>query len=327
MNGETRERDQGDALIGYSGFVGTALRTQRGFAHCYNSQNISDSAGKRFDTVVCAAAPGSMLEANKLPARDVARIKQLMEALSDIVAQRFVLISTVAVFDGFCSPRAEDSANFQQAAGYGRNRRMLEEFCCNRFRSCLIVRLPALFGHGLRKNFLFDILNPIPSFLTAARLQHISESLPTALSRHLRALYVHNDLLSLYELRREQANISPARRELELALTDRRLSALEFTNSDSTFQFYDMARLWADTARAIAAELDVVHLAPEPVRAGEVFHAATGAEILHNDARIHHENLTTLHAPLFGGSPPYIQDTSQVLAAVTTFLATPLRSQ
>jgi hypothetical protein len=44
------------------------------------------------------------------------------------------------------------------AIPYGRHRLELEHFAAHRFRS-LIVRLPALFGPGLKKNAIYDLLH------------------------------------------------------------------------------------------------------------------------------------------------------------------------
>jgi len=41
---------------------------------------------------------------------------------------------------------------------YGRNRRRLEEIVAARFAAS-IVRLPALYGHGLKKNIIYDLLH------------------------------------------------------------------------------------------------------------------------------------------------------------------------
>ena len=45
-----------NALLGYTGFVGTTLRAQTQFDALYNTQNIADIRGRHFDLVVCAAA-------------------------------------------------------------------------------------------------------------------------------------------------------------------------------------------------------------------------------------------------------------------------------
>ena len=54
-----------DALIGYSGFVGSFLRRQHSFDALFNSSNINEVGALKFDTVFCSAAPGSMFIAAK----------------------------------------------------------------------------------------------------------------------------------------------------------------------------------------------------------------------------------------------------------------------
>jgi hypothetical protein len=81
-----------DALIGHTGFVGGTLAHQHAFGARFNSATIDSAAGQTFDTVVCAAAPGSMFEANRFPDRDAARMQALMDKVGAIRARRFVLI-------------------------------------------------------------------------------------------------------------------------------------------------------------------------------------------------------------------------------------------
>lgn len=57
----------------------------------------------------------------------------------------------------------------------------LRSLCKNQLETSLVARLPSLFGHDLRKNFIFDLLNPVPSLLAKARL----EMLLTLLDRPL----------------------------------------------------------------------------------------------------------------------------------------------
>ncbi|MFI5206247.1 MAG: pyridine nucleotide transhydrogenase, partial [Candidatus Paceibacterales bacterium] len=71
----------GDALIGYTGFVGSNILAQRPFDLLYNSKNISDIANKNFNTVVCAGAPGTKWIANKNPEADLANIQNLINNL------------------------------------------------------------------------------------------------------------------------------------------------------------------------------------------------------------------------------------------------------
>lgn len=148
-----------DALIGYTGFVGTSLLRQRSFANTYRSTTVGEIEGKEFDLVVCAAAPAQKWIANREPEADRQQISRLINHLKTIHCRRFVLISTV---DVFLIPRAVTEATVVDETGlhpYGTHRRMLEVFVEGHFPDCLIVRLPGLVGPGLRKNVIFDFLN------------------------------------------------------------------------------------------------------------------------------------------------------------------------
>src|SRR5215831_13556219 len=146
------------ALIGYTGFVGGNLLRQRSFDALLNSANIDQIDGRSFDLVVCAGARAEKSKANADPERDLNEIERLTHALEHAEAQKLVLISTV---DVFVDPVGVDEDSPTPTTGldaYGRNRRRLEQIVASRF-DALIVRLPALFGHGLRKNALYDLLH------------------------------------------------------------------------------------------------------------------------------------------------------------------------
>ncbi len=147
------------ALIGYSGFVGSTLLKQTNFDYRYRSNNIGNSSGLSFDTVVCAGAPAQKWLANKDPQSDWKTITGLIAHLQSIECKTFILISTVDVFR---SPTGVTEETFVDEVGlypYGLHRRQLEKFVEEHFPRYLIVRLPGLVGPGLRKNVIFDFLN------------------------------------------------------------------------------------------------------------------------------------------------------------------------
>lgn len=148
-----------NALIGYSGFVGSTLLRQAAFDAQYRSTNIAEIAGRRFGTVVCAGAPAQKWIANREPEEDRRKIEGLIAHLRTVECRRFVLISTV---DVFAKPIGVDEGTTVVKEGlhaYGLHRRLLEEFVEDRFAQHLVVRLPGLVGPGLRKNVIFDFLN------------------------------------------------------------------------------------------------------------------------------------------------------------------------
>lgn len=148
-----------DALIGYSGFVGSTLLRQRSFEHLFRSTNITDARNGRFDLVICAGAPAQKWIANRDPEGDAANITRLIEDLDRITCERFVLISTVDVFEHPLGVDEHTAPEEGRLHPYGINRLRLERFVEKRFPGALIIRLPGLVGPGLRKNVIYDFLN------------------------------------------------------------------------------------------------------------------------------------------------------------------------
>ncbi|MCX7978168.1 MAG: hypothetical protein N2578_04115 [Bdellovibrionaceae bacterium] len=153
------ENMKANALVGYTGFVGSTLLRQGEFHCLYRSNNISEIIGREFGLAVCSAAPAQKWIANQDPDADRKNIMSLIEKLRTIRCERFVLISTVDVFRDPVdvdedSPVIEDGLH-----PYGTNRRLLEKFVIETFSEHCIVRLSGLVGPGLRKNIIYDLHN------------------------------------------------------------------------------------------------------------------------------------------------------------------------
>ncbi len=148
-----------DALIGHTGFVGSNILRGGSFAGLYNSKNIEDIAGRKFDCVICAGVSATKWLANKNPEQDWADIQRLLACLEKIEAARFVLISTVDVYQAPNGQRESDVPADDHPEAYGRHRRAIERFVEQRFPRHHIVRLPGLFGPGLKKNAIYDMMH------------------------------------------------------------------------------------------------------------------------------------------------------------------------
>lgn len=148
-----------DALIGYTGFVGDTInRSDWQFSARFNTTNIDAMKGGRFDTVICAGVYAEKWKANRSPDADWSSIRRLIDALDTVSANRFVLVSTVDVYPRPLGVTEDDIPVRGTAEPYGRHRLELEYWIANKFLSHHIVRLPALFGTGLKKNAIFDLL-------------------------------------------------------------------------------------------------------------------------------------------------------------------------
>jgi nucleoside-diphosphate-sugar epimerase len=146
------------ALIGHSGFIGGNAARQWPFDALFNSSNIDELRGGDFDEIVCAAPAAEKWKANADPESDARSIARLEAALSETTAGRFILISTIDVYP---RPREVDERTELDDAGepYGRHRLRLESFVRARFDDAIVLRLPGLFGPGLKKNALFDLIH------------------------------------------------------------------------------------------------------------------------------------------------------------------------
>jgi len=147
------------ALIGYTGFVGGNLNTEYDFTDRYNTKNIDDIDGKEYDLVVSAATYAEMWKINQDPEGDLAQVDSLIAHLKNVKAKQFVLISTVGVYKNSLGATEDTPIDLEGLPPYGVNRYHLEQFVREQFPNALIVRLPGLFGKGLKKNVIFDLMH------------------------------------------------------------------------------------------------------------------------------------------------------------------------
>jgi len=146
------------ALIGYTGFVGGNIAKQTSFDDLYDHNNIGDIEGKEYDLVVSAANRSEMWRINQEPEVDLAEINDFIGHISKAKINKLVLISSVGVYK---SPNGADEDTPIDTEGllpYGANRYYLENYCRDHFDTT-IVRLPGLFGNGLKKIVIFDLLH------------------------------------------------------------------------------------------------------------------------------------------------------------------------
>jgi len=147
------------AIIGSTGFVGSNLVPHFPDSVQFNSRNIESIRGQHFDRVFCAGIQAKKWWANQHESEDLAAIHILLEALRTVTTDHFTLISTVDVYP---IPSGVDESSPVDPAinhAYGRNRFLAEEFVQATFPRHLILRLPGLFGVGLKKNVIHDFIH------------------------------------------------------------------------------------------------------------------------------------------------------------------------
>jgi len=194
------------ALIGYTGFVGGNLLEQQTFDDCYNSSNIEQIKGKSYNRITCAGVPAQKWIANREPIQDRKNIQSLIQNLKSVKTEKFVLISTVDVYPNPIDVDEMSEIQLENCHPYGKHRLELEQFVSDHFDS-IIIRLPALFGMGLKKNIIYDFLNnnnieqinPKGIFQFYC-LDHLSRDIETALENDLKLINISSEPTSVIEI-------------------------------------------------------------------------------------------------------------------------------
>ncbi len=200
------------ALIGFTGFVGGNLAAEHQFTDLYNSKNIAEIEGKEYDLVISAGAGAEMWRINQDPQPDLDNLNSLMDHLKTVKAKQFVLISSVCVFADFVG-HDETSQPTGDILPYGVHRLKLEAFVREKFPGALIVRLPGLFGPGLKKNVIYDMLHdnnvdrihPDGSF-QYYNLEHLWDDIQTALTNKIELLHITSEPIKTSEIAKEVFN-------------------------------------------------------------------------------------------------------------------------
>ncbi|MEG2930546.1 MAG: NAD(P)-dependent oxidoreductase, partial [Ruthenibacterium sp.] len=265
--------------------------------------------------LIYAGLPAAKYLANTDPEGDYAVCKTAMENIRKIDPQRLVLISTVDVYEVPDGVTEDSPASLQNPAAYGRNRAKLEQMVREAYPDALILRLPGLFGSGLKKNFLFDFLTVTPAMLKADRYAQLS-----AQSALVKDAYIPAQN-GFYALTAAAKTTDKAALRAFFAAHD--FNALSFTNSRSVYQFYDLTNLWRDIAWALAANLKLLNLATQPVSAGEIYAALTHGGVFQNElpsapARY---DMKTQYDALYHGENGYLYSKEDVLEAMCAFVA------
>ena len=301
-----------DLLVGSTGFVGGNLLAKHTFAAECHSSDITAQYGTRPDLCVYAGVPAAMFLANADPEADLAVMRAARENIRQIAPKRLVLISSIAVLADSRGVYEDSPAQDTEALpAYGKNRLQLERWVREDFPDALIVRLPALYGAGIRKNFLFDLHTITPAMLRPEKYSELAAKSPLVKSAYTLA---DNGFYKL------NGTADPPALRAFFAAND--FNALAFTDARSRYQFYNLGRLWSDMEAARAADVKLLHLCTPPVSAAEVYTAVTGKTDWHNELPKppFDYDLRSRHAALLGGSGDYLCTKQQELDDITRFM-------
>lgn len=300
------------SLVGYTGFVGSNIYKQGTFNAVYNSQNIADAFGTNPELLIYAGLRAEKYLANNAPEKDMECILQAEENIRKINPRKLVLISTIDVFK---SPRDVDEnspINMEGLHAYGYNRYQLELWIKKHYADALIIRLPGLFGKNIKKNFIYDYMNRIPFMLTREKMEELA-----LMNLELKNYYESQEN-GFFRVKNLSESDRAVLRDTFKALG---FSALNFTDSRSKYQFYNLERLWGDIQIALDNDLTMWHPATEPVSAGELYRFLTGEDFVNELAGVPADyNYKTIHAKIFNGTDGYICSKREIMNQIKAFV-------
>lgn len=153
-------------LVGCSGLVGMNLQQFYNFDALYNSKNFHEARGAHFNVLFFCGIPAVKWYANTHPKEDGETIDGIKQILKTITCDKIILISTIDVYDKINCGTLSDVVlnedylcNYENNHTYGKNRYLFEKFIMEHFENYHIIRLSGLFGKGLKKNIIYDLLN------------------------------------------------------------------------------------------------------------------------------------------------------------------------
>lgn len=300
------------SLVGYTGFVGSNIAANGDFDNLYNSKNIVDAYGTSPDFLIYAGVRAEMFLANNFPEKDFAHMEEALANIVRIAPKQVLLISTISVYGE--NPCGDEDSEIDEAklTTYGKNRLWLENKVAEQFENYLIVRLPALYGKNLKKNFIYDYMHLIPAMLKKEKFKELATQ-----NVKLADFYISQEN-GFYKCR-ELTGVEHM--ELKMFFKSCGFSALNFTDSRSFYQFYNLSFLYAHIQKALENGIQKLNITTEPVSVADVY------EYLENKIFENHlsrppvkQNLHSKHAELFGGRNGYIFDKTFCMEDIKKFV-------
>ena len=274
-----------NALVGYTGFVGSNLYSEGSFDAVYHSKNIEEAYGTEPDLLVYAGLRAEKYLANYWPQKDKELTAEAERNITNICPKKLVLISTIDVFK---IPREVDEDSIIDTNGlsaYGYNRYQLEEWVKEHYPDTML------------KNEKLDELAKIDP--------------------HLKDYYTRGDN-GFYKLK----GITKREGEtLKWRFKRTGFSAINFTDSRSRYQFYNLERLWDHMNIALEIGIRTWHPATEPVSAEELYRYLTGDSFVnHLKGKPADYDFRTKYTDIFGGNDGYLYGKVQVMEEIKRFV-------
>lgn len=299
-------------LVGYTGFVGSNISMSDEFDGLFNSKNITEAFGGNPDLLIYSGVPAQKFIANSEPEKDLEIINNAIENIKKINPKKIVLISTIDVYKNPVNVNEDTTIDTDNLHPYGLNRYKLELWVKENFDDYLIVRLPGLYGENIKKNFIYDLINIVPSMLTQDKFNELS-----SINGVLNNYYYQGDN-GFYKLK-EISDVD--KKELKEVFLNLGFNALNFTDSRGKFQFYNLKYLWNHIKIALENNIKVLNIATEPVIVSELYEHIMGSSFTNElNKEVPNYDYKTNYYEVFNGKNGYIFDKEFIIEDVKKFV-------
>lgn len=298
-------------LIGYTGFIGSNIADEKDIVQKYNSKNIDEAFNNKHDVVIYAGVRAEKYLANNEPEKDMHIIENAINNIKKMDFKKLILISTVDVYKSPVSVNEETVIDTENLHPYGLNRFQLEQWVAENVNNYHIIRLPGLFGKNIKKNFIFDMINIIPSMLKENLYSKILADY-TELNKY----YIKDS--SFYKLK----NLTDEeRKKLRDFFEAYNFNALYFTDSRNDYQFYNLANLWKDIQVVLKNNIKLLNITTEPINTSDLYKYVTGKDFVNvtaNNPVIY--NIESIFAKKYYNHDKYLYLKEGILKEIKEFI-------
>lgn len=297
-------------LVGDTGFVGSNLSKHNRFTKTAHSTNVSNIYAAKPDVLIYAGVTGTKWYANCHPKEDMAVIDAAIRNISKIAAKRLVLISTIDIYDHLSGSDENSVLDPNSLCEYGKHRFILETWVKDNIADYNIIRLPAIYGDNLKKNFIFDMIHFVPQIITKDFFNEISYEIPIQefYERSKDGVYVLKRLTT-----KEYLNLRSRFRSIHN-------NALLFTNSKSKYQFYNLGWLWNEIGKIVDNGINEINIATEPISAAEVYKYVYDKDFDNDTVPQICYDIRTKYCDTMGGHHGYLYDKEYILKDLKRFV-------
>lgn len=299
-------------LVGKTGFVGANLWASGAFSEGWSSKDIQNAYGLKPDVLVYAGVRAEKYLANRDAEADWKQVHTAIDNIHAIGPKQLVLISTVDVYPRPQNVDEDSVISMDGLQPYGRNRYRLEQVIRQDYEDALIVRLPALYGRNIKKNFIYDMLTIIPHMLNEAKYQELAKQ-----DMRIKESYVRQENGFYQCIATDRKN----RKILKKSFQRLDFTALDFTDSRAVYQFYPLQQLWDHIEVALRSGIKLLNMATEPIQAAELYYFVYGTPF---DNEIQdtppYYDYKTKYDSLFGGQWGYVLSKASVMEDIRKFV-------